>query len=129
MHFPRFAGYVAAVYALLSNTAVAAPSLGSSAGLGSRDILPGEYIVKVKPTESRENIIGELLSVLLPTDSILYSDWDKGVFDGFAGKFGLAALAFLQADPRVEYLERNAVFTTQALETQACFGHATGQSC
>ncbi|KAK4458204.1 putative cuticle-degrading protease precursor [Cladorrhinum samala] len=73
--------------------------------------VPGKYIVKLKNGLSDDDVNKVLGS--RKADKVY-----KGGFKGFAGALDSAALDAIRSFPEVEYVEEDAIFTTQAVVSQ-----------
>lgn len=83
------------------------------------NVVPGKYIVKLKSGASEETI-SKLVGKVKSKSDFVY----KGAFKGFAGKISDAELDSIRANPDVEYVEEEQIFTinTYVSQTSAPWG-------
>jgi len=112
--------HLSTLIALLPALALAAPAAvekraplyePSAAG----KVIPGKYIVKYKASASESVIDGAVGKRVRGGKA---AQRYKGAFKGFAGELDDEAVEALRLDPEVEYVEKDAIFTTQAYVSQ-----------
>ncbi|KAM7202625.1 Peptidase S8/S53 domain containing protein [Naviculisporaceae sp. PSN 640] len=77
------------------------------------NVVPGKYIVKLKSGAS-EDTITKLVGKVKSKSDFVY----KGAFKGFAGKISDAELDAIRANPDVEYVEEEQIFTINTYVSQ-----------
>lgn len=115
-----FSLYFTAAALVLSQAAVAAPSapydsLNNARQVSTADLKPGKYIVKVKDNESKSTV----LQLLGPSVQVAH-DWE--IINGFAGNLDKRALDILGNSPLVEFIEKDQIMHTMAIQTNAPWG-------
>ena len=81
-------------------------------------LIPGQYIVILRPSAPATQI----MNAVVPMPGVRVRNVYVAAVNGFAAKLSPEALAQLQADPNVAYIEQDQVMTADATQTGATWG-------
>ncbi|KAI0735129.1 serine protease [Earliella scabrosa] len=83
---------------------------------------PDSYIVTLKEGASKDAHLEWLTSVHGKSSNITHGEWQSDILHGFAGTFGRDALNALRANPDVESIAENGLFSISCTQTNAPWG-------